>query len=40
VLLTVLVLVMAYAQKGLNRRSGSLIIGGYFLFVLLLLFAT
>lgn len=40
VLLTVLVLAMAYAQRGLNRRSGSLIVGGYFLFVLLLLLNT
>lgn len=36
-LLTVLVLVMAYAQRGLNRLSGSIIIGGYFVFVLWLL---
>jgi Ca2+/Na+ antiporter len=37
VLLTFLVLVVAYAQRGLNRLSGSLIIGGYFVFVLWLL---
>ena len=36
-LLTILVLVLAYAQKGLNRLSGSLIIGGYFVFVLWLM---
>jgi cation:H+ antiporter len=38
-LLTVLVLVLAYTQRGLNRFSGSLIIGGYFVFVLWLLAA-
>jgi cation:H+ antiporter len=36
-LLTVLVLVMAYIRKGLNRFSGSFIIGGYLIFVVLLL---
>ncbi|MGA2968863.1 MAG: hypothetical protein ABSE75_03560 [Acidimicrobiales bacterium] len=36
-LLTLIVLVVAYAQRGLNRRSGALIVGGYLIFVLWLL---
>jgi cation:H+ antiporter len=36
-LLTVIVLVLAYMQRGLGRRSGALIVGGYLIFILLLL---